>query len=55
MFVSIDGKLSSTCDIRCGVPQGPVLGPLLFLIIINNLALVLSEKVHSTDLYADDT
>ena len=53
--VSIDGKLSRICDIKCGVPQGPVLGPLLFLIFINDLPLVLSEKVHSIGLYADDT
>ena len=53
--VSIDGKLSRICDIRCSVPQGSVLGPWQFLISINDLPLVLSEKVHSIDLYADDT
>ena len=53
--VSIDEKLSRICDIRCSVPQGSVLGPWLFLICINDLPLVLSEKVHSIDLYADDT
>ena len=55
LSVSIDGKLSRICDIKCGVPQGSVLGPLLFLILINDLPLVLSENVHSIDLYADDT
>ena len=35
--------------------QQHVLGPLLFLIFINDLPLVLSEKVHSIDIYADDT
>ena len=53
--VSIHGKLSRICDIKCSVPRGSVLGPLLYLIFINDLPLVLSEKVHSIDLYADDT
>ena len=47
--ISIDGKLSRICDIKCGVPQGSVLGPLLFLIFINGL------RIDSIDLYADDT
>ena len=53
--VSINGKTSSASEVTCGVPQGSVLGLLLLLMFINDLPLILLEKVHSADLYADDT
>ena len=49
--VVVDGKQSSLIDIVSGVPQGTVLGPLLFLLHINDLPLVVSSKVI---LFADD-
>ena len=49
------GKLSENGLVTCGVPQGSILGPLSFVIFINDLPLCLSEHAFSIDLYADDT
>ena len=52
-YVSVNGHISETLQIRCGVPQGSVLGPLLFLIYINDLPTV--NKCLTFYLFADDT
>ena len=52
-FVSIDGTSSSTLDVTCGVPQGSSLGPLLFLIYINDFRFCLNKT--ETGHFADDT
>ena len=52
-FISINGYNSDLMPIDCGVPQGSVLGPLLFLIYINDLHKAIQYcKVHH---FADDT
>ena len=52
-YVSIENTTSPTVEIVCGVPQGSILGPLLFLIYINDLHTALKES--ETFSFADDT
>ena len=52
-FVQYNGYNSSSKYIKCGVPQGSILGPLLFLLYINDLCNV--SKALDFILFADDT
>ena len=50
--VLVRGKLSEWLEVFSGVPQGSVIGPLLFLIFINDLKEVILSKLS---IFADDT
>ena len=50
--VFLNGQASFWADVKAGVPEGPILGPLFFLIYINDI----SENLKSTIKHsADDT
>ena len=50
--VAVNGNLSSWAPVDSGVPQGSVLGPLLFICYVNDMP----EVVHSAlRMFADDT
>ena len=50
--VNVDEKFSKTAKLRCGVPHGFILGPLLFLLYINYMPEAIDCDFC---LYADDT
>jgi hypothetical protein len=51
-YTTIRGEHSSLKEISCGVPQGSILGPLLFILLINDLP---NASLFFKLLYADDT
>ena len=52
-YVSLNDHNSTLKDIKCGVPQGSILGPLLFIVYINDFCR--SSNILSFILFADDS
>ena len=52
-YVEFDNEKSVNLEIKCGIPQGSILGPPLFLLCINDICNVSDE--FNLILFADDT
>ena len=51
-YVNLSGYNSDSLVVKCGVPQGSALGPLLFLVYVNDLPNASSLDIR---MFADDT
>lgn len=52
--VLLNGSYSNQGLVKHGVPQGSILGPLLFCLFINDLPLAIQNESVTCDMFADD-
>ena len=52
-YVEFENVISDSSNIKTGIPQGSILGPLLFVLHVNDISL--ASKIFTAIIYADDT
>ena len=53
-FVLFKGKQSEQSEITTGVPQGSILGPMFFIVFMNDMSMS-TRTISNVDMYADDS
>ena len=53
-YVRVNGSCSSSRQLLEGVPQGSIIGPILFLVFIHVYDMPLNRRDSTLDIYADD-